>query len=286
VLLVLDRSGSMLNDIAQDCACTSDGTLPCADLTACKDRWSIVTAAVTSAARSRPDIYWGLKLFSTPGGGACSVSSQIEVAIGPDSAAAIPSVIESTTPANNTPTAQALNAATEYLKWLTDPYPKTILLITDGEPNCAPGSAGSSTPNQAGTIAEIRAAYAAGFRVYVVGIGPSVGNLDNFAIAGGTERFYSAASLADLDSALASISTSVAPCIFTLPARPPDPNNVGVYFENKLVAKDDVDGWSFVNDTQAIVLGGAACDKLRTSLDATVTVLFGCPGIPLPPFLP
>jgi hypothetical protein len=231
----------------------------------------------------RPNFYWGLKLFSTPGGDACGVSSGVEVPVGPGSAAAIPSVIESTTPANNTPTAQAINAATEYLKTLTDPYPKTILLITDGQPNCASGS--SSTPNVAGTVAAIRAAYAAGFRVYVVGIGPSVGNLDDFAIAGGTEHYYSAASLAELDSAIASITSSVASCTLALPARPPDPNNVAVYFDNSLVAKDDVDGWSYADDIQAIVLGGATCDRLKSSMDATITVLFGCPGMPLPPLL-
>jgi hypothetical protein len=285
LLLVLDRSGSMLNDIAQDCACSGDSASPCADPSTCKDRWSVVAAAVSSAVALRPSFYWGLKLFSTPGGGACGVSSEVEVPIGRDSAAAIPSVIESTTPSDSTPTAQAINAASEYLRTLTDQYPKTILLITDGQPNCAPGFTSPSTSNVAGTVAEIRAAYAAGFRVYVVGVGPSVGNLDDFAIAGGTEHHYSAASLAELDSAIASITSSVASCTFTLPARPPDPNNVAVYFENKLVAKDDVDGWSYANDTESIVLNGATCDRLKSSMDATVTVLFGCPGIPLPPFL-
>jgi hypothetical protein len=283
LLLVLDRSGSMLNDIAQDCACTGDGMSPCADLSTCRDRWSVVAAAVRSAVTLRPDFYWGLKLFSTPGGDACGVGSGVEVPVGSGSAAAISSVIESTTPTNNTPTAQAISAATAYLKTLTDRYPKTILLITDGQPNCASGS--SSTPNVAGTVAEIRAAYAAGFRVYVVGIGPSVGNLDNFAIAGGTEHYYSAASLAELDSAIASITSSVASCTLALPASPPDPNNVAVYLDNSPVAKDDDNGWSFANDMQAIVLGGATCDRLKSSMDATITVLFGCPGMPLPPLL-
>jgi hypothetical protein len=289
VMLVLDRSGSMLNDITRDCVCTRNGsTALCDDLANCKDRWSILAEAVRSTVTGRQDIYWGLKLFSTVGSEACGVSSQIEVPIGPDSAAAIPSVIESTstTPAGSTPTAQAIRAATEYLKTVADRNPKTIVLATDGEPNCAPGARDSSTTNVTGTIAEIRAAYEAGFPVYVIGIGPSVGNLDEFAKAGGTGRYFSATSPAELLDAFVSISIVANSCVLSFPDVPPDPNNVAVYFDKSLVAKDDVNGWSYTVDMRAILFNGAICDKLKSSMDATVTVLFGCPGIPLPPFLP
>jgi hypothetical protein len=288
VLLVLDRSGSMLSDITRDCACTSSGsTALCDDLANCKERWSILAEAVRSTVTARQDIYWGLKLFPTPAGDACGVSSQIEVPVGPNAAAVIPSVMESTstTPAGNTPTAQAIRAATEYLKTVADKYPKAIVLATDGQPNCAPG-ASSSTANVDGTLAEIEAAFAAGFPVYVIGIGPSVGTLDNFAKAGGTGRYFSATSPATLLVDLASISSYVSSCTLSFPARPPDPGNVAVYFDKSLVAKDDVNGWSFINDMQGIQLNGALCDKLKSSMDATVTVLFGCPGIPQPPILP
>ena len=52
-----------------------------------------------------------------------------------------------------------------------DQNTKYILLATDGEPNCASG--GSSTPNVPATVDAIAAAKAAGFPVYVIGVGPS-----------------------------------------------------------------------------------------------------------------
>jgi hypothetical protein len=288
VLLVLDRSGSMVNSIAEDCSCGSgaaDGTVPCADTVTCQDRWSTLSAATMATVRSAPDVYWGLKLFPTPGGAACDVSAQVEVPIAPHTAGAIEQVIASTTPANSTPTAQAVRAAVAYLKSVADPNRKYILLATDGQPNCGPGSS-TSTTNVDGTRAEIAAAFLAGFPVYVIGIGPSVGNLDDLAAAGGTGRSYSATSASDLTNALSSISRLVASCTFSLAYPPPDPQNVVVYFNRILVPRDDVNGWSYGGDGHSVVLNGDACANLMASLDATVTVLFGCPGVPSPPRLP
>lgn len=117
---------------------------------------------------------------------------------------------------------------------LPDQHEKVMLLATDGEPNCRPASLDPSTPDVDGTTAALRAALAAGFRVYVIGIGPSVGNLDNFAKAGGTDHFFPATSATDLADALASISKVVSSCTFSMPHAPPDANNVAVYLDGKL----------------------------------------------------
>jgi hypothetical protein len=291
VLLVLDRSGSMEFDIARDCYCPGSSNRPICPNDQCKDRWSTLSSVVSATVASRPDVLWGLKLFYTPGGTGgtsgsplCRVSKQVEVPIAADSGAAIQSTIQGTTPEGNTPTRMAILAATAYLKTVTDQNSKFILLATDGEPNCANGDATAQDVD--GTRNAIAEAKAAGFPVYVIGIGPSAGNLSEFAAAGGTGQYYPATSPDELTSAFAAISTRVATCILNLSATPPDANNVAVYFDKSLVAKNDVNGWSFASNQQVVQLNGIACEELKLSTAMTVTVLFGCPGMPLPPMLP
>jgi hypothetical protein len=250
--------------------------------TTCTARWPALTSAVSATLDSTASsITWGLKLFTTSGQ-ACELSDGVEVAVGAaNSVAAIKAAIAAASPGGNTPTAQAIEAATAYLKTVKDQNSKYILLATDGEPNCAPGQS-NTTPNVDGTTAAITAAKAAGFPVYVIGIGPSVGNLDSFAAAGGTSKYYPATSPDDLAAAFASISKAVTTCTFTLTSTPPDINNIGVYLDTNLVSKDSANGWSFGPNNGTIVLNGSSCDKIMSGAATTVRVLFGCPG-QLPP---
>jgi hypothetical protein len=275
VLLVLDRSGSM------DYSTTTDSN--CSGGAGCTARWPALTSAVDATLTSTAgSISWGLKLYSTPGGSNCAVDPGVEVPISSGSVSAIQSQIGGVSPQNNTPTAQAIDAATAYLKTVTDPNNKVILLATDGEPNCKPGSS-SQTTNVDGTLTAITNAKAAGFPVYVIGIGPSVGNLDNFASAGGTGHYYPASSPADLASAFASISQTVTTCTFVAPNPPPDPNNIAVYLDKNLVQKDASNGWSFGSNNQTIVLNGSSCAKITSGSASNVQILFGCPGDTQPP---
>jgi hypothetical protein len=282
VLLVLDRSGSMSESIAADCCCASTcrnttSAKMCSDTSNCTERWPALTTAVISTLTATNTINWGLKLYSSPSqSSSCGVNSGVEVAVGSGSATGIQSQISSVTPGGNTPTARAVSAATSYLQTVTDPNTKVILLATDGEPNCLGGS--GSTSDVAGTTTAIGAALTAGYKVYVIGIGPSVGNLDNFAQAGGTDHYYPATSAADLATALAAISKAVSSCSFEMSQSPPDPSNLAVYMDGALVAKDSANGWSFGSNSQTVNLNGTACDKITTGAATNVQVLFGCPG--------
>lgn len=276
VLLVLDRSGSMVYSTAADASC--DG------VAVCTTRWSALTTAVTSTlASTTGSISWGLKLFSSTGN-ACGVSSGVEVPVATTSVSAINAQIAAVSPAGNTPTAQAIAAATAYLQTANDQNTKYILLATDGEPNCATGQT-SGTADVQGTLAAITAARSAGFLVYVVGIGPSVGNLDMFATVGGTTHYFPATSPQDLTNAFATISRSVTTCTFALAQTPPDPNNVAVYLDGNLMPKDDPNGWSFAANSQTAVLTGTSCDAITAGTATQVQVLFGCPGSLPPPTL-
>jgi type IV pilus assembly protein PilY1 len=157
-------------------------------------------------------------------------------------------------------------------------------LATDGEPNCASGS--TSASNLPATVDAIIAARAAGFLVYVIGIGPSVGNLDNFAAAGGTTNYFPATSPQAMTDAFTSISKAVSTCTFNLTQAPPDANNVAVYLDKSLVAKDSANGWTMGANALTVVLNGSTCDKVTSGAATQVQVLFGCPGTSPPLFLP
>ena len=276
VLLVLDRSGSM------DWSTAADNQNCSGSSTSCTTRWTALTAAVNATLSSTAgSINWGLKLFSSLNGGNCAVNNGVEVAIGASSASSIQAQISKATPGGYTPTATAITAAKTYLDTVTDQNNKVILLATDGEPNCQGGKE-NTTDDMQGALDAITAAYTAGYKVYVIGIGPqqALANLDKFAAAGGTTNYYPASSPQALTDAFAAISVAVTTCTFTLLKAPPDQNNIAVYLDNHLVAQDPANGWSLGANAQTIVLNGSSCDQITSGAASQVQVLFGCSSPP------
>jgi hypothetical protein len=278
MLIVLDRSLSMTWSIAADASCAAGATN-------CTDRWTAVKTAVTATVSATPSIEWGLELFASPNDGNCGVVNAPQVPIAANTATTIQAQIAAIGPSSYTPTAAAINAATAYLKTVQDGNIKAILLATDGEPNCGSGqnSAASDLPN---TLAALQAASGAGFPVYVIGIGPSVGNLNNMAQAGGTDTYYPATSPQQLSDALTKISTVVGSCSFAAASSPPDPTLVSVYVDKQLVPKDANNGWTFGATTSTIVLTGSVCANVMSGASSQVEILFGCPNVPPPGVIP
>jgi len=287
VLLVLDRSGSMSFSISEECSCDpmANPAVVCKETTVCTTRWTSLVTALDTTLSSTPSLFWGLKLFSSPNAGPCEVERGVEVPIGAD-VSAIESRIAATTPAGETPTAAAIITATAYLKTLTDTHSKRILLATDGKPNCGGVPPSVYVDDVPGTSDAITAAFDEGFLVYVIGMGSSVtvANLDAFAQAGGTGRAYSGQSPDDLSSALSSISKA-ASCSFALDTAPPNPDWVAVYLDNKLVPRDENNGWGFGASSRTILLHGSFCEQALADSGPVVKALFGC-GEPAPTSLP
>jgi hypothetical protein len=190
------------------------------------------------------------------------------------------SSIAATSPNYNTPTRAAIESAVAYLKTVNDGRAKYILLATDGQPNCAKNGEYATSSDLPATLDAISAAKGAGISVYVIGVGPSAGNLDDMAVRGGTGKFFPALSPESLSSALNTIAGLVASCEFSLGKQPPNPALMGVYLDKNLISRDDPNGWSF-GPNNTILFSGSTCTRIRSGAYSKVDVLFGCAQNPL-----
>jgi hypothetical protein len=289
LLLILDRSGSMTWAMDNDNSCQPTSRN-------CQQRWATMKTTLAQVlSTSANTVRWGLKLFSTPKQEVCAVSDNVEVAI-PGSAKDITARFDSNGPdQGRTPTREAVRKGVAYLQTVTDSFPKSILLATDGQPNCPAGSESDNVANmesdEEATTAAIQAARDAGFKVYILGIGPDkfATALTKFAQAGGTDKYYAAASGEDLAKQFNSIVGSVASCTFTLTKTPPVTDNIAVEFDgNKdLRAPRDTthtDGWDYPTSGNytTVQLYGSWCDKLTDGTYKSAKVLFGCKGEKIP----
>jgi hypothetical protein len=276
LLLVLDRSGSMVEQVAG------------------KEKWTEVVGAVDLVVnRTQGAVAWGLKLFPTPN--ACSVPDGATVPVASMNHAAIMTSINGNRAVMNggsTPTRVAVEKATAFLRSTPSTNNKHILLATDGEPNCVPGATNTRTEDRAGAVAAVAAASNAGIPTFVVGIatlGSSAHEtLNQMADRGGRARsgavkYYPVASRDELVAALETITGQIASCTFPLDPPPPVPENVAVEVDGARVARDQsqAQGWNSGPNNRSIVLYGAICDSVKAGAK-NVQILYGCPGISIP----
>jgi hypothetical protein len=119
--------------------------------------------------------------------------------------------------------------------------------------------------------------------VFAVGTGDaSVGQLEQIAIAGGTDVPYFADQPADLQMALAEIAGSVASCTFTLDQVPPDASMIYVFFDlDPAGVPNDMDnGWTYDPATNSITFHGQACADLQSGAVVDVDIVYGCNAPP------
>jgi len=286
ILLVLDRSGSMKEKPSG--SANSDS------------KWDLVVPGVNAVVTATDhSISWGLKVFPEGEGEECiaaSVTSAIPVPIAPDHAAAVTAEIEATTPeGNGTPTGDAINAAVSYLKGLTDPNPKFILLATDGEPSCA-GTTKGGTASARYAVQAVTDAATAGIKTVVVGVATTKDSatkaLNDMAVAGQMPRpdpsatkYYLASTKDELIQSLTQITGQVSNCVFDLSSAPPDPNNIAVKVDGMKAPRDPahMNGWDYTGtDSLQVEVYGAWCDQIKAVTADTVNFVLGCPGEIIP----
>jgi von Willebrand factor type A domain len=189
-----------------------------ADVIGSPNRWDAMAAAIAafvdSSAMDGGSAGLGIGMTFFPIGtplASCNVAEYalpiVDVAPLPGNAAAIKNAVATQMLGLTTPTLPALQGAVQYGTTYQMAHPDrrlVLVLATDGEPNDCNSNAPAVAVVAAGAAAQMPP-----LNTYVLGIGPSTGNLDAIAIAGGTNAAYmvTAAGTTQLLQALNAIRT-------------------------------------------------------------------------------
>jgi hypothetical protein len=226
---------------------------------------------------------------------------KVPIAPLPGQADAIMASLHAVEPTGETPTGAAIRGSCMYARSrkLADPTRNiVILLVTDGEPG-APLTSKKGTCNP--TLDDAAAAAAecasAGIPTYVLGVGPSLDNLNKIAAAGQTKSAYLVANggPAGLVQALANIrSDAMIPCALQIPAvaagQTIDFQKVNVvyadatckastfsYVETPARCAGQTGGWYYDNPSAPtqITLCGPTCEQVKAA-GGQLVVSVGC----------
>ena len=292
VLIVLDRSGSMDQD----------------------NLWIPMGEALTEVtAVTEMNVNFGLTTYPRRGSD-CETGENI-IDVGPQNADEIAAVVgggsDDMGANGGTPTAPTLSEAKDYLDGLSDDYEKYVLLATDGAPNCNDSLDGSTCVCTWGndcsnnptnclddveSIAAAAEVFAAGYPVYVLGIGGSsewAAVMDNIAEAGGTDHYISAESDEFVDVLLGIIG-EVMSCEFFVdwdalgPDVDHDPSKVNFYCKQSMDEPNTIanlipfdpdcavgGGWDWIDDNNIVFCPGM-CERLKNGECRIISATFGC----------
>jgi hypothetical protein len=166
---------------------------------------------------------------------------------------------------------------------------------TGGSPNCCdPALEGSGAQggcvDTGPTVSAVAALKAQNIPTYVIGLPGSeayASVLDQVATAGGTARaseplFYNVTTTdaAALEAALSQIAAKItATCTFPLTPPPQDSAKINVYFDNAVVPKDPVNGWTYDDSSATLTLVGNACNEVLSGAVLNLRVIGGCPTV-------
>jgi hypothetical protein len=221
----------------------------------------------------------------------------------PDNAGALLQSLNAVVPTGETPTGAAVRGAcSAATSWLDDNpgHAVVMLVITDGVPEAPISMANGCSPTLPDAVAATEACLAdSGIPVYVLGVGPSLRNLNQIAEAGGTEHAYlvEGGNVSEqVLQALSSIRGNAIPCEFEIPDPPAGQtlkfDEINVSFEDsdgdvndilnvqqasRCDAKDG--GWYYddANSPQRIMLCDATCDLVSAeSAGGEFSFALGC----------
>jgi hypothetical protein len=291
ILIILDASGSMNNDIS-DTSCGNNGC-------GATSKWAQMIPAINMVvSQTQATVNWGLKFFADTDA-TCGVGNTVAVPIGANQANMVATAIMGRTSANGgvsngsrTPTRLAENAGATYMRGLTDQNPRFILLATDGLPNCQPGNSDSAADDSAGAVMAVADAASMGVPTFVVGVatggmGTADATLSNMANAGGYPRsgsptYYNVSSTAEFVSVLQTLVGMAASCTFTVPNPPngdTDRAHIGVIVDGKELSQDTnhANGWDYTSTGMtAVQVYGSTCDAIMSGQAKSVEIVFKC----------
>ncbi len=237
--------------------------------------------------------------FGAGAGDSCVASDYAvpDVEIAPLSAAqssALSSSVDAHSPSTSTPTAPALQGAIQHAQAWGGAHPDhTVIVVfaTDGDPT-------ECTPQDIPSIAGIAATGAsAGIKTFVIGVGPSLGSLNQIAAGGGTGSAFivdtNANVVQQFEAALSSIQKNALGCEYTIPQPAMgmlDFGKINVQYTpgvppaqvlpNVATALDctNAGGWYYDNDAAPtkILFCPSTCTTVKADPNGKVDILLGC----------
>jgi hypothetical protein len=289
MMIVLDKSGSMEEDLDGSCPLLVDGgpddgecdypphasgSDPNPSFSA-PDKWTVATDAMSAVLTSHgPDVRFGLVTFAN--GSNCGTGT-VRVDIGPTTETEIQSTIAATSPIGSTPIGNTLNALVGNNGLDDTDRTNYVLLVTDGQDTCSgnPSSAAQNLFEQTPSV-----------KTFVVGFGGGVdaGELNDTAEEGGTARpgptkYYQADNAAELQAALDTILGSVLSCQFQLDQVPEDLADLYVYADGTQVDRDQTqsEGWDYDAGSGTLTFYGQVCQDLQDGTITDLNIVYGCP---------
>jgi hypothetical protein len=262
------------------------------------NRWDPSVRAIDTITKQLQDkIRFGLMAFPstqdrqflncTPG--------RVEQDVKIDNADPIARSLQNIQPGGYTPTAPTLEAAHKALgAYVPSPDEfipaKYVLLVTDGQPNCTNGVAGSGDAEPAAvdaSVAAIEAMAKDGIKTYVVGYDtqndPALkATLDRMAQAGdtGDKEHRPVESEETLFKEFSDIAGKAVTCSFALDTVPMDVHRVEVKMNGKQLNLNDPNGWSLSSDGRSITIGGDSCTALKNGSANDLAVRELCDDVP------
>ncbi len=302
VMFVIDRSGSMASNL------DGSSTPP--------RRWDVLHDALAMTLPPFQDtLAMGAFAYPRRFDGSVVRSCQLTRVIDSDTALnnadGVLSVLTMSDPWGATPTSDAIDfAGSTLLPRVTIDHSVTIVLSTDGGPNCnvgldpdtcectSLGPMGMPTCNgmptecldDVRTTSTIAGLAARGIATFVIGLDgdaepAEVRALGEMARAGGRPNtragepaYYSARQPAQVQAAIETIERSITRCTLRSPSRPDDPNAVTVTLDGMPIARDTthMDGWDWTDlDFGHVAFFGPACDTVAAST-SDPEMLVGC----------
>jgi hypothetical protein len=300
-------------------------------------RWQGVTEATIAFIRSPESagLSVGIQYFGRAAGieecnTAVYAQAEVPIAVLPGNANALVNSINAHRPVSETPTTAALTGAIQHarqFKTQNPTFPVFVLLVTDGEPQVA-GSFWNPVSNCVGTAQDVPSTVAAAqagmsaepkIPTFVLGVGPSLANLNQIAVAGDTKQAHlisggnvSQQVVTALNTIRGTVSKTITKtvtktvpvpldCEWVMPApsgtQEQDPSKVNVNFvTNGALTQlgrvgSDADCANFQNgwyyDDPAvptkIIACPSTCDTIKTATDGKIDILVGCDTYIAPP---
>jgi len=267
IQLLIDRSGSMAESIGNTSRYNAIRT-------------SLVDPTNGVVTKLQTKAYFGASLYSTDS--PCPKLYSVNRAL--NNRDAIAGLINSQSPAGNTPTGPSIAQAVASFAASPPPTgsPPIIVLATDGLPN----GCGSNDTN-AGQVQSVNAAgaaYAAGIRLFILAVGNGINDahLQAMANAGAGVQtgqpnapFFISNTPQDLTNAFNQIIGGVLSCELTISGMvEPTQAQFGTVTLNGMTLQYGTD-WT-LSSPSTIKLVGQACDALKNAMNPVVTASFPC----------